>query len=163
ARAPYDETINHIADIFDEAAKDLPAKRSGSEYGRATSVIAKSIKARMLLYAASPLYNGGGKFNSSYYQGFTTVHGITLITSEYGRATSVIAKSIKARMLLYAASPLYNGGGKSNSSYYEGFTNDDGTQLIPTEYDPEKWKRAANAAKDAIDAAESVGHTLFYG
>src|SRR5699024_4724859 len=112
ARAPYDETINHIADIFDEAAKDLPAKRSGSEYGR---------------------------------------------------ATSVIAKSIKARMLLYAASPLYNGGGKSNSSYYEGFTNDDGTQLIPTEYDPEKWKRAANAAKDAIDAAESVGHTLFYG
>src|SRR5699024_11830414 len=30
---------------------------------------------------------------------------------------------------------------KSNSSYYEGFTNDDGTQLIPTEYDPEKWKR----------------------
>src|SRR5699024_2261577 len=112
ARAPYDETINHIADNFDEGAKDLPAKRSGPEYGR---------------------------------------------------ATSVIAKSIKARIGLYADSLLYNGGGKCNSSYYEGFTNYNRDQMIPTQYDPEKWKRAANAANDAIDSAESVRHTLFYG
>ena len=33
-----------------------------------------------------------------------------------GRATSVIAKAIKARMLVYAASPLWNG----NFPYSEG-------------------------------------------
>src|SRR5699024_210105 len=40
-------------------------------------------------------------------------------------------------------------------------TDDEGTQLIPTEYNPEKWKRAATAAKEAIDAAEAVGHSLY--
>lgn len=111
ARATYEETINFIAGMLDEAARDLPATRNGTEYGR---------------------------------------------------ATSVIAKAIKARMFLYAASPLFNGGGSSKSSFYEDFTNKDGTQLIPTQYDKEKWKRAADAAKEAIDAAEDVGHKLYY-
>ena len=43
---------------LDEAAKDLPASRIGSEWGRATSTIAKAVKARLLLYAASDLWNG---------------------------------------------------------------------------------------------------------
>ena len=38
---------------LDEAAKDLPASRIGSEWGRATSTIAKAVKAQLLLLAAS--------------------------------------------------------------------------------------------------------------
>ena len=59
-RRPYDECIDWVADLLDDAATRLPATRNSSDYGRATSVIAKSLKARMLLYAASPLVNGTG-------------------------------------------------------------------------------------------------------
>lgn len=82
-------------------------------------------------------------------------------SSNYGRATKVIAKSVKARMLLYAASPLFNGGGENMSSLYDGFTDADGVQLISTSYDADKWRRAADAAKEAIDMAEMSGVSLY--
>ena len=47
-RRPYDECIDWVADLLDDAATRLPATRNSSDYGRATSVIAKSLKARML-------------------------------------------------------------------------------------------------------------------
>lgn len=82
-------------------------------------------------------------------------------TSDYGRATSVIAKSVKARMLLYAASPLFNGGGESMASLYADFIDDEGNQLISTTYNKEKWKRAADACKEAIDIAGAAGIELY--
>lgn len=78
-------------------------------------------------------------------------------SSEAGRVTSLIAQSMKARTLLYAASPLFNG----NSEYYAGFANKDGTKLMQTAYDAEKWNAAAVANKTAIDAAEALGIRLY--
>lgn len=77
--------------------------------------------------------------------------------NELGRVDRVIAAAIKSRVLLYAASPLYNG----NSEYYETFTDKEGNKLFNTTYDPEKWKRAADAASDAIDLALSNGVELY--
>lgn len=82
-------------------------------------------------------------------------------STHYGRATSVIAKSVKARMLLYAASPLFNGGGNNAQSLFSGFTDNEGVQLISTTYDNEKWKRALDACKEAIDIAEASGIQLY--
>jgi hypothetical protein len=39
--------------------------------------------------------------------------------------------------------------------------NTDGTPLYNTTYDPTKWQQAADAAKEAIDAAETAGIQLF--
>lgn len=77
--------------------------------------------------------------------------------AEYGLATSVAAKALKAELLLYVASPLFNG----NSEFYSDFTNNDGTQLMPLTYDPQKWVTARDAIKEAIDFAESNGHELY--
>ena len=63
-----------------------------------------------------------------------------------GRATKGAAMAVKSTVLLYAASPLYNG-----NEDYANFTNQDGTQLMNTTYDETKWKRAADAAKAVID------------
>ena len=66
---PYDDCVNFICEKFDEAAKGLPATRTGAqanEFGLATSVVAKAMKAKMLLYAASPLFNGNSKFYSDF-------------------------------------------------------------------------------------------------
>ncbi|WP_276483761.1 RagB/SusD family nutrient uptake outer membrane protein [Paraflavitalea pollutisoli] len=65
---------------------------------------------------------------------------------EYGRATLGMALAVKARLLLYAASPLYNG-----NTDFAGFINKDGSQLINQSYQAGKWKRAADAAKAVID------------
>lgn len=65
---------------------------------------------------------------------------------EGGRATVGMALAVKSRLLLYAASPLYNG-----NTDYPNFKNQDGTVLINQTYDQEKWKKAADAAKAVID------------
>lgn len=64
----------------------------------------------------------------------------------YGRATKGAALALKSRLLLYDASPLYNG-----NTDYAAFKNQDGKQLISQSYNAEKWKAAANAAKAVID------------
>ncbi len=60
--------------------------------------------------------------------------------SEYGRVTKGAAMALKARVLLYAASPLFNGGNISTSPL-TGYTS----------ADPNRWKRAADAAKDLMN------------
>lgn len=106
-RSPLDECVDFVCQMLDEAASGLPAKRS-------------------------------------------TVY-------EYGLATSVAAKALKAKMLLYAASPLFNG----NSEFYSDFTDKQGVQLMPVQYDASKWERAETALKEAIDFAEANGHKLY--
>ncbi len=72
-------------------------------------------------------------------------------------ATSTAAKAIKSRLLLYAASPLFNG----NKEFYADFKNPDGTPLMNTVYDAKKWDRAATAALEAIKFAEANGFALY--
>jgi SusD family. len=109
ARSSYDECVQFVSDLLDEAASELPVK-----------------------YTAD---------------------------ANYGRATKMAAKAIKARMLLYAASPLFNG--QNGTGCYNGLVNKDGKGLISNIYDKEKWKKAANACKEAIDLAESNGIALY--
>jgi len=56
-RNTYDECVDYIVALCDEAAKDLPLSYPDSWLGRATKGAALALKARVLLYAASPLFN----------------------------------------------------------------------------------------------------------
>lgn len=69
-----------------------------------------------------------------------------------GRPLKGAALAVRARLLLLAASPLYN----SPDNYkgleeYRVLQNGDGKRLFPQEYKKDKWERAALAAKDVID------------
>ena len=105
-RYHFDYVTSWISMKLDEAAKDLPASRIGSEWGRATSTIAKAVKAQLLLLAASPLFNG----NSDYI-------------------------NVK---------------------------DNQGRHLFPTQVDNSKWKLAADAALEAINCAKENGHEKLY-
>ncbi|MCD8184216.1 MAG: RagB/SusD family nutrient uptake outer membrane protein [Bacteroides sp.] len=106
ARSPYDECVDFVCQMLDEAAEGLPATRLNEYYGLATSVAAKSIKARLLLYAASPLFNG-------------------------------------------------------NSEFYADFKAKDGTPLMHLTYDANKWQKAKSAYEEAIRMAEAAGFRLY--
>lgn len=103
-RSSYDECVDYITGELDLAAQDLP------------------------------------------------LHFTTQPVLDYGRATKIMAMAVKSRMLLYAASPQFNG-----NPDYAAFKNMDGKALASTTYTAEKWQRAANAAKAIIDIAESQG------
>lgn len=104
ARTPLDECVDYVCTMFDEAATLLPTACKGTEYGRATSVIAKALKAKMLVYAASPLFN---------------------------------------------------------SNRYADLENPDGTKLFPQAYDAGKWTKAKDALKEAIQIAEAAGYAQY--
>lgn len=105
-RTSYDECVEFICQMFDEAAAGLPNTRVVVEYGLATKPAALAMKAKMRLYAASPLFNG-------------------------------------------------------NSKFYSNFKDADGNNLMPLTYDANKWVLAQDAFKAAIDAAEAAGCTLY--
>lgn len=71
-RASYKDCVDFMVSELDQAVKELPAVWSGDNYGRATSVAAKALKSRILLYAASPLMNDGVK---SAEVGYTSPEG----------------------------------------------------------------------------------------
>ena len=80
-----------------------------------------------------------------------------LSSNDLGRIDQVIAKSTKSRVLLYAASPLFNG----NSEMYSGFINEDGEHYFNQTYDQTKWDLAKDASLDAINAALENGVGLY--
>jgi len=75
---------------------------------------------------------------------------------ELGRVTAPIAKTVKAEVKVFQASPLFNGNTQMAS-----LTNPDGTQLFPQTFRPELWQEAVVACKEAITACEGVGRTLY--
>ncbi len=106
-RDPFDEVVDYIIELIDEAIPDLPLQ-----------IANRSI--------------------------------------ELGRITKPIALAIKAEVLVTAASPLFNG-----NSTYSGYEDSRGIELFNPEYDPEKWKLAMDAAKEAIDASLDANHQLY--
>lgn len=75
---------------------------------------------------------------------------------DYGRLTLPIALGWKAKILTYAASPLFNG-----NIDYANFTNKDGELLFNQEYTADKWKKAVDALEEAIIAAHTLGYALY--
>jgi hypothetical protein len=68
-RSTYDETIAYIVELCDAAAAELPVKHPDIELGRATKGAALALKARVLLYAASPLWNDAQSPEASAFSG----------------------------------------------------------------------------------------------
>jgi hypothetical protein len=78
-------------------------------------------------------------------------------SNEYGTVDRIGASAIKARILLFRASPFYNG----NREYFGDFLDFDGEPFFPMEYDREKWKDAIDAINDAIKLCEDNGKELY--
>ncbi|MDE6428730.1 MAG: RagB/SusD family nutrient uptake outer membrane protein [Muribaculaceae bacterium] len=109
-RSHFDYCVRYICNEFDAAYEDRPMARESINFGRATKPIAKIMKARLLLLAASPLFNGSFPYPEWKNTKFET--------------------------------PGY------------------GKELVSREYSREKWVEAYNALKEAIDLCEDNGFSL---
>jgi hypothetical protein len=76
--------------------------------------------------------------------------------TQAGRADKLAALTLKAELLLFAASDLFNGNTEMAS-----MVDNRGISLFPQEKDPNKWKIAADACKAAIDACHQNGKALY--
>lgn len=110
-RSHFDYCVDYIVQKLDDAALVLPAVRETDDLGRATSTICKALKARVLLCAASALWNGSFPYPNW--------KNINYETPGYGK------------------------------------------DLVSTTYDRKKWERALRAAEEALIAANDAGYKLF--
>jgi hypothetical protein len=106
-REPFDDCVDYIVELLDEAKRDLPLAilDMNLEMGRITQAIAMSVKAELLVMAASPLFNGNPD----------------------------LADMIDSRNV----------------------------RLFKAEEDPQKWEKAAVACKEAIETCEAAGFRLY--
>ena len=79
--------------------------------------------------------------------------------SNYGHTFCLEALyALKAKVLLYAASPLFNG-----NAFYSDFKNKNGELLFNSSYDRNKWLLAAEAADKAAAICASGDREMFSG
>ena len=68
-RSTYDECVDYIVDLCGQAAELLPITYATNQLGRATKGAALALKARTLLYAASPLFNDPTQVDDTFEHG----------------------------------------------------------------------------------------------
>ncbi len=76
--------------------------------------------------------------------------------NELGRVTQPIALAVKAKLLVMAASPLFNGNPELVN-----FKDKEGVALFNPTYDAKKWEKARDAAKAAVESAENNQFALY--
>jgi hypothetical protein len=88
------------------------------------------------------------------------IPGLTLTivnpTDELGRITKPIAATLKAKILVTAASPLFNGNTDQAT-----LVNNDGTKLFNQDVVPAKWDSAVIACKRAIELCHEANIGLY--
>ena len=79
-RAPYDECVDYICQMMDEASNDLPWHwwNETNNLGRPNKMVCKAVKAVVLNLAASPQFNGNKE-----YADFKNPDGTPLINTTY--------------------------------------------------------------------------------
>jgi hypothetical protein len=80
-REPVDDVVKYISDLLLEASHDLPNVEGlleGTEAGRIDKLGALGIRAELLLFAASPLFNGNND-----YTGIVDNRGLKLFNPTY--------------------------------------------------------------------------------
>ncbi|GIM59346.1 RagB/SusD family nutrient uptake outer membrane protein [Capnocytophaga canimorsus] len=75
--------------------------------------------------------------------------------------TKGVALAVRAKLWMYAASPLFNGGFQEALSVMTPYgENGQNVRMYP-DYDANKWQKAKQAVKDFIDYAEAGNYQLY--
>ena len=67
SRSKVEKCFNYIIDLIDEAIPDLVERKGETDLGMVDQLAAVSIKARVLLFRASPFYNGNKQYFGDFF------------------------------------------------------------------------------------------------
>ncbi|MCK3683904.1 RagB/SusD family nutrient uptake outer membrane protein [Maribellus sp. YY47] len=123
-RDPFDEGIDYIVSLLDEAVPDLPLEilNVSAEDGRITKPIALALKAEILVTAASPLFNGNSDLDRLVDNRGVQLVNTTYDVSKWSRAATACKNAIDTCLL--AGHQLYEFTKQTNLS--------DSTKLLMT-------------------------------
>ena len=110
ARSTVDECVKFMTEEFDAAAKDLPARYTGVNYGRIDAGACKAYKAKILLYAASPFYNGNTDLASVKNTDGTNLFPQEEDASKWETAKAAFEDFFNEYGANYALHEVYTGG-----------------------------------------------------
>lgn len=108
-RSTFDEAVAYICSEFEAAAEHLPLKLPLMEFGRPTQGATYGLIARLRLYHASPLYNGGSIARSCFGSWKRKTDGANYVSLEYDEKRWAIAAAAAKRVidLKNAGAPMY--------------------------------------------------------
>lgn len=140
-RDVFDDCVDYIVQLIDEAVPDLPPViyDLSNEMGRITQLIALSVKAELLVTAASPLFNENPEF-----AGMIDNRGVFLFESRLGkqekweRARIACKEAIDA-VNLAGTNRLYDFGQSMYSSSYSGISDTSKLVMTLRTVAREKW------------------------
>ena len=96
--APYrdlvDEAFDYIVTLLDEAIELLPELLNPDDYGRVYKPIASAIKAKVLVTAASPLFNGNSIFTDFVNEEGVHYFNQTFDQSKWDKAVQATSEAI---------------------------------------------------------------------
>lgn len=117
-RTPYDECVNYIVQMMDEAEPGLPLDWQTDKqwFGKPNKIVCKAVKGIVLTMAASPQWNGNVD-----YAGFKNHDGTPLTNTTYDES-----KWKKAADASYAVIQLAENNPSANVKLYKNNENGDG-------------------------------------
>ncbi len=98
-RSTFDEAVEYISSEFEAAAIALPVSLPIVEFGRPTKGAALGLLARLRLYHASPLYNGGSIARTCFGTWQRTVDGADYVSLQYDEKRWAIAAAAAKRVM----------------------------------------------------------------
>lgn len=139
-RATYDETVDYICNELEEVAGWLPESLPLMEFGRPTKGAAYALIAKIRLFHASPLFNGGSAARTFFGTWKRTVDGEPYVSQQYEEARWAQAAAAAKRVMdmgLYrlhtveanSSTPDLPTGVTSDPDYYKSW-NEGGTSGI---------------------------------
>lgn len=95
-RSPVDECFDYVVELLDEAIVDLPDRIDFEieELGRITKTIAMAVKAKVLVTAASPLFNGNSDYAGFNQKDGTPLFNPTVDPQKWERALAAAKEAI---------------------------------------------------------------------
>jgi hypothetical protein len=106
-RSTYDETVEYICKELEEASIYLPMQMSIMEFGRPTKGAAYGLIARLRLYHASPLFNGGAAARTYFGKWKRSTDGTLYVQQNYDEARWALAAAAAKRVIDMGAYRLY--------------------------------------------------------
>ncbi|MEL7589300.1 MAG: RagB/SusD family nutrient uptake outer membrane protein [Prolixibacteraceae bacterium] len=129
-RSTFEETVNFIVTSCDEAAKSLPDAYPGMYRGRIVKGAALALKARTLLYAASPLFNSNEPYQPVTDPELRAMIGYPDYDANRWKLAADAGKAVLDWASQSGSCELYRGKDNPRDRYEEIFVNPNVKEII---------------------------------